>query len=58
MKSRKSLNHTSVVTEVIELCKEKFLPSVGVIKECIEMLIERGYIERSVEERDLYIYVS
>lgn len=58
MKSRKQLSHTLLVKEVIELSKSRFAPSVAMIKKCIEQLLDKQYIERSEDVKDLYIYVA
>ena len=58
MKSRKELEHSQLVAEIIQQSKSRFNPSVPMIKKCIEQLIEKQYIERSKENRDVYIYIS
>jgi cullin 1 len=46
MKSRRRMKHTLLVTETIQLIKNRFTPKVGDIKKCIDMLIEKEYLER------------
>jgi hypothetical protein len=58
MKSRKTLSHLGLIDEVIHQSKSRFPPSIGVIKKCIEGLIEKEYLERSTLNKDLYNYVS
>ncbi|KAL1921300.1 uncharacterized protein VTP21DRAFT_11016 [Calcarisporiella thermophila] len=58
MKSRRSLTHAQLVQEVIDQAKARFVPSVGMIKKCIEQLLEKQYLERSREGRDKYIYAA
>jgi cullin 2 len=58
MKSRKQLSHNLLVSELIEQSKQKFNPSIPMIKKCIEGLIEKQYMERSEENRDVYLYLS
>ena len=58
MKSRKSLDHTSLVGEVLALTKTRFHPSVQLIKRVIESLIDKGYLSRSEDNRDVYLYLS
>ena len=58
MKSRRVLGHNEVVTEVTKMLSGRFLPSPAMIKQRIESLIEREFLERDAEERRRYKYVS
>ncbi|XP_054167260.1 cullin-3-B-like isoform X2 [Oppia nitens] len=58
MKARKRMSHASLVAEVTEQLKTRFLPSPIVIKKRIEGLIEREYLARTPEDRKLYTYVA
>lgn len=58
MKSRKSAKHNQLIQEVIGLTKNHFLPSVPMIKKCIEILIEKQYLERGAAAADEYKYVA
>ena len=58
MKSRKVLKHTLLVQEVIDQSKARFAPQIPVIKKCIEVLIDKMYIERSEENADEYKYCA
>lgn len=58
MKSRKSAKHNQLIQEVIGLTKNHFTPSVPMIKKCIEILIEKQYLERKVNASDEYKYVA
>ncbi|KAJ1556253.1 Cullin-2 [Cladochytrium tenue] len=58
MKSRKSMSHTGLIQEVIEQSHARFVPQVSAIKKSIEQLIEKGYLDRSKEQLDVYDYVA
>jgi cullin 3 len=58
MKARKKLPHSSLVAEVTEQLKSRFLPHPVVIKKRIEGLIEREYLARTNEDRKVYTYVA
>lgn len=58
MKSRKTAKHNQLIQEVIELTKNHFTPSVPMIKKCIEILIEKQYLERKINAADEYKYVA
>ena len=36
----------------------RFAPSISIIKKCIEMLIDKQYIERTQNSTDEYSYVA
>jgi cullin 3 len=46
MKSRRVLDHNSIVSEVAKQLQARFLPNPVVIKKHIEYLIEREFLER------------
>ena len=58
MKSRKVLRHNQLVQEVLSQSKFTFAPSIGMIKKCIESLIDKQYIERAPNNADEYSYVA
>lgn len=57
MKSRKSLNHNELVQEVLGMLSV-FKPKVKDIKQRIEMLIEREYLERDKKCSTVYHYLA
>jgi len=58
MKSRKVLKHTALIQEVLSQSKSRFVPSISIIKKCIEMLIDKQYIERTANSTDEYSYMA
>ncbi|CAG8659349.1 7851_t:CDS:2, partial [Acaulospora morrowiae] len=58
MKSRKTLVHNLLVKEVIDQAKDRFNPSIPMIKKCIEQLLEKQYLKRTKENKDKYVYVE
>ncbi|CAO3611212.1 unnamed protein product [Cunninghamella echinulata] len=56
MKSRQTLSHVQLIQEIIDQSNSRFMPSVIMIKKCIEQLLEKQFIAR--EERDTYVYVA
>ncbi|CAF0979716.1 unnamed protein product [Adineta ricciae] len=58
MKTRKTMTHTQLITEVTHQLKARFLPSPVFIKKRIESLIERDYLSRSTDDRKMYSYVA
>uniref|UniRef100_A0AAY4DIV2 Cullin family profile domain-containing protein n=1 Tax=Denticeps clupeoides TaxID=299321 RepID=A0AAY4DIV2_9TELE len=58
MKARKVMRHNALIQEVINQSKARFNPSISMIKKCIEVLIDKQYIERSQSSADEYSYVA
>ena len=56
MKSRQILKHNSLIDETITQSKQRFTPSVPMIKKCIEILIDKQYLQRN--STDEYSYIA
>ena len=44
--------------QVINLSKDRFSPSVAMIKKCVEVLIDKQYLERHSNQKDMYNYLA
>eukprot|EP00009_Paramoeba_aestuarina_P002593 CAMPEP_0201512452 /NCGR_PEP_ID=MMETSP0161_2-20130828/4710_1 /ASSEMBLY_ACC=CAM_ASM_000251 /TAXON_ID=180227 /ORGANISM="Neoparamoeba aestuarina, Strain SoJaBio B1-5/56/2" /LENGTH=509 /DNA_ID=CAMNT_0047908315 /DNA_START=837 /DNA_END=2366 /DNA_ORIENTATION=+ len=58
MKAKKKLEHRLLVAEVMEQLGSRFEATVSQIKRCIDILIEKDYLERNNDKGDSYNYVS
>lgn len=59
MKSEKQITHKDLMTKIIEhFSKDIFQPEISLIKARIESLLEREFISRDHDFRDLYHYIS
>ncbi len=58
MKARKALHHNDLIAEVTRQLSVRFTPAPQFIKKRIESLIEREYLERSLDDHRVYTYVA
>ena len=58
MKARKTLHHNDLIAEVTRQLQVRFLARPQFIKKRVESLIERDYLERSEEDRRVYVYLA
>jgi len=58
MKTRRRLQHTTLMQEVIAQSASHFIPTIALIKLRIQALIEREFIARDSADRSTYIYLE
>ena len=58
MKSRKRLDHPSLLLETTRHLQTKFMPDPLMIKKRIEGLIDREYLERDKDDKKYYNYLA
>ena len=58
MKTNNSIEYQNLVSDTSRLLQTKFQPEPQHIKQRIESLIERGYIERDEHDKRIFKYVA
>jgi cullin 1 len=57
MKVKKVLKHQQLVSEILTQLATKFQPSLLLIKQCVEVLIDKEYLQRSSKNNAVYSYI-
>jgi cullin 1 len=55
MKARKKMKHQQLVSETINQIRTRFVPKVADIKRCIEILLDKEYLERLEDDELGYL---
>lgn len=57
MKARKQLSHKKLMEETRKAIENRFNPSVAFVKKCIDILADKGMLERDAKKQE-YTYVA
>jgi len=55
MKARKNMKHNQLVSETINQIRTRFVPKIPDIKKCIDILLEKEYLERLEDDNLGYL---
>jgi len=55
MKARKKMKHSQLVSECINQIRTRFVPKIPDIKKCIDILLEKEYLERLEDDELGYL---
>ncbi|KAI5452672.1 ubiquitin ligase (cullin) of SCF [Naganishia albida] len=58
MKMRKTLAHQALIQETVSMISPQFVPKIPHIKQAIDHLIDKEYLERAEGSRDTYNYLA
>ncbi len=58
MKTRKHMTHEALIAETIGAVNQRFTPQIPDMKRCIDILIEKEYIERDKNSSNEYNYLA
>ncbi|KAI5950843.1 hypothetical protein KGF54_003917 [Candida jiufengensis] len=58
MKSRRTVKHNELIEGLIKQLSNRFQPSIVLMKQRIEDLIDKEYLERDADDRNLYHYIT
>uniref|UniRef100_A0A1I7ZPY1 CULLIN_2 domain-containing protein n=1 Tax=Steinernema glaseri TaxID=37863 RepID=A0A1I7ZPY1_9BILA len=58
MKMRRRILHTALITETVEQVSSRFQPKIGMIKQCIDILMEKEYMKRANDDKNTYEYIA
>ena len=58
MKARRTMTHSDLVAEVLNVLKSRFTATVQEVKANIDVLLEKDYLERNSQDSSAYNYVA
>ena len=58
LKSRQSIKHNDLIEELLKQLSNRFQPLIILIKQRIEDLIDKEYLKRDTDDRNLYHYIA